>query len=103
MAQIALASCFEGDFILKLVVVDEDDDMDIVARKTADHSEGRTVREPSPQDRLRPLRVRLQGSDGPFPREATPRSVGLGALDCIEVYREPSGNPDWPRATAEGV
>jgi toluene monooxygenase system protein B len=83
MAQLPLASSFQGDFILKLVMVDEDDTMDLVAARTAEHSAGRTVR-------LLPgvLRVRLQGEAAPYDRAATVRAVGLRALQCIEVYRE---------------
>jgi toluene monooxygenase system protein B len=89
MAQIPLGSSFEGDFILKLVVVDEDDTMDVIAEKAAQHTAGRTVQAGAPGI----LRVRRQGEDHPFDREATPRGVGLGPLECIEVYHQP-GHPD---------
>ena len=83
MADLPLASNFQGDFILKLVVVDEDDTMDEVAARTAEHSAGRTVRA-----MLRGiLRVRLQGEALAYARDATVRSVGLRPLQCIEVYR----------------
>jgi toluene monooxygenase system protein B len=83
MAQVPLTSSFEGDFILKLVVVEEDDTMDEVARKTAEHSAGRTVR-------ARPglLRVRRQGASIPLERDATVREAGLTAMDAIEVYHQ---------------
>ena len=82
MAQIALASSFEGDFILKLVVVDENDTMDQIAEKTAAHTAGRTAR----ARREDVLRVRRQGSERPFNRLATARGVGLASMECIEVY-----------------
>jgi toluene monooxygenase system protein B len=87
MGQVPLASSFEGDFIIKLVVVEEDDTMDQVAAKTASHTAGRTVR-------VRPrgvLRVRLQGAAGPLRRETTVRGAGLSPMTCIEVYHEEPG------------
>jgi toluene monooxygenase system protein B len=84
MAQIALASSFEGDFIVKLVIVEEDDTMDQVAAKTAAHTAGRTVRARASG----PLRVRLQGTAAPYRRETTVRALGLRPLECIEVFHE---------------
>jgi toluene monooxygenase system protein B len=83
MMPLPLASNFQGDFILKLVMVEESDTMDEVAARTAAHSAGRTVRAPSGV-----LRVRLQGEAEPYPRDATVRDVGLRALQCIDVYRQ---------------
>jgi toluene monooxygenase system protein B len=82
MAEIPLATSFEGDFILKLVVVDEDDTMDQVAAKTAAHTAGRTA----PANGRRVLRVRRQGSPTPLARAATVAAVKLGPMECIEVY-----------------
>jgi toluene monooxygenase system protein B len=84
MAQLPLASSFEGDFIVKLVLVDEDDTMDQVAVRTASHTAGRTVRARPPGV----MRVRLQGAAQPFQRDATVRAVGLTALATIEVFHE---------------
>jgi toluene monooxygenase system protein B len=84
MAQIPLCSSFEGDFIVKLVVVEDTDTMDEVAAKTAAHTAGRTVR-------ARPrgvLRVRVQGAEEPLDRGATVRTIGLGPMENIEVYHE---------------
>jgi toluene monooxygenase system protein B len=84
MPQIPLCTSFEGDFIVKLVLVEEGDTMDEVAAKTAAHTVGRTVR-----GRPRSvLRVRLQGADWALEREATVQGVGLGPMECIEVYHE---------------
>jgi toluene monooxygenase system protein B len=87
MAQLPLATSFDGDFIVKLVVVDDDDTMDEVARKTAGHSAGRTVRARTGGV----LRVRLTGASIPFEREVTPRQMGLGPMESIEVYYEEDG------------
>jgi toluene monooxygenase system protein B len=87
MAQVPLASSFEGDFIIKLVVVEETDTMDQVAARTASHTAGRTVRVRAGGA----LRVRLQGAPGPFRRETTVRDAGLQPMSCIEVYHEEPG------------
>jgi toluene monooxygenase system protein B len=87
VARVPLCSSFEGDFVVKLVVVEDTDTMDEVAARTAAHTSGRTVR-------ARPqavLRVRLQGVDWPLPRDATVRSIGLGPMEHIEVYAEHAG------------
>jgi toluene monooxygenase system protein B len=86
MAALPLATSFDGDFIIKLVVVDDDDTMDEVARKTASHSAGRTV-----PLRTGVLRVRLTGASIPFDRQVTPRQMGLGPMESIEVYYEEEG------------
>jgi toluene monooxygenase system protein B len=83
MAQLPLSSSFEGDFILKLVVVDQDDTMDRIAEKTAAHTAGRTA-----PARHGVLRVRRQGDAEPFGRDETAAGAGLGPLECIEVYYE---------------
>jgi toluene monooxygenase system protein B len=84
MAQIPLCTSFEGDFLVRLVLVEESDTMDQVAAKAAAHALGRTVRG-------RPgslLRVRLQGVDWALERQATVKTVGLGPMECIEVYQD---------------
>jgi toluene monooxygenase system protein B len=82
MAQVPLASSFQGDFILKLVVVEEDDTMDQVAQKVAGHTADRTA--PLPAGAV--LRVRLPEATGPpLPRDATVRSLGLYPMDAIEI------------------
>jgi toluene monooxygenase system protein B len=94
MAQLPLASSFDGDFIVKLVVVEDTDTMDEVARKTASHSVGRTVR----PRRGGVLRVRLAGAAAPLDRDATPLDLGIGALESIEVYYEDEQVPS-PRSS----
>ena len=92
MAQTPFATCFDGDFIVKLVVVDDADTMDEVARKVAAHSAGRTVR---PRTRG-VLRVRLSGAALPLDRTATPLDLGLEAMESIEVYYEDEGRAAAP-------
>ncbi len=81
MAQVPLASSFQGDFIVKLVVVDEEDTMDQVADKTAGHTANRTA--PMPEGTV--LRVRRAGGESLLPRDATVQSVGLSPMEAIEV------------------
>jgi toluene monooxygenase system protein B len=84
MARLPLTTSFEGDFILKLVVVDEDDTMDRIAAETASHTAGRTA----PARTGAVLRVRRQDAASPFPRDATARAAKLVPMECVEVYYE---------------
>jgi toluene monooxygenase system protein B len=89
MPQIPLCSSFEGDFLVRLVMVQDSDTMDQVAAKAAAQVLGRTVR-----GRPRSvLRVRLQGVDWALERQATVKTVGLGPMECIEVYQDHDDEP----------
>jgi len=85
--EIPLSTNFEGDFILKLVVVDEDDSMDTVAQKTASHTVGRTVQAQVGGV----LRVRRHGASAPFARSTTVREAALIVMECIDVFYEEQG------------
>jgi toluene monooxygenase system protein B len=87
MAQIPLCASFEGDFVVKLVLVEPADTMDGVAARAAGHTAGLTVR-------ARPgvLRVRLPGASWALEREATVRDIGLHPMECIEVFHEAGGD-----------
>jgi toluene monooxygenase system protein B len=86
MASLPLTTNFEGDFILKLVVVDEDDTMDRIAAEIASHTADRTA-----PARSAVLRVRRQGAAGPFDRGVTARAAKLEPMECVEVYYEGGG------------
>lgn len=82
MALFPLISNFEGDFVLQLIPVDDGDTMDVVAEKAAAHSVGRRVKaQPG-----RPMRVRRQGENEPFPPTTTVAQAGLVPMDCVEVF-----------------
>jgi len=84
MAQFPFISNFQHDFVLQLVTVDSDDDMDKVAAAAAHHSVNRRVR-PQPG---KTLRVRAQGEDKPFDRSQTVTSAGIRPMQCLEIYYE---------------
>jgi toluene monooxygenase system protein B len=84
VALFPLVSNVEGDFVLQLVAVEDDDTMDVVAEKAAAHSVGRRVKgKPG-----RTMRVRQQGAAEPFPPSVTVAEAGLAPMDCVEVYFE---------------
>jgi len=78
MALFPLQGMFDGDFVLMLVPVDDQDTMTQVAEKVAHHAVGRRV---AAQDR--PLQVRRNSV--PVPADATVTSAGFGPMDVVEV------------------
>lgn len=85
MAMFPLTSNFQEDFVLQLVAVDTENNMDEVAAATAFHSVGRRVK---PRPGI--LRVRRQGASEPFPRTMKLSETGLRPMECIETYWEGS-------------
>lgn len=83
MAPLPVQGWFPGDFVVHLTLVDSDDTMDAVAAKIATHSVNRRV---ARQDL--PMRVRWKGQV--LPATATPASVGVEALDCLEAFYQES-------------
>lgn len=90
MSQIPLIFNFQYDYGVKLVFVDENDDMDMVARKAAFHSAGKLVKAP-PNGAA--LRIRIQGKKKFLPRDATVKDVGLKKMECIQILVE--GTPEY--------
>lgn len=84
MALFPLTSKFQDDFVLQLLPVDTDFDMDQVAAAAAHHSVGRRVA-PRPGH---VMRVRRQGADTPLGRTTKVAESGLLPMECIEVYFE---------------
>lgn len=78
MALFPVQGCVEGDFVLVLVPVDDQDPMSVVAQAIAHHGIGTRV---AAQDR--PLRVRWQGDL--VDDDATIASLGCAPLDVLEV------------------
>lgn len=85
MALFPLTSKFQDDFVLQLLPVDTEFDMDQVAAAAAHHSVGRRVA-PRPGH---VMRVRRQGSSDPLARTLKVAESGLLPMECIEVYFEP--------------
>jgi len=80
MADFPVISNFQYDFVLQLVTVDTEDSMDEVAAKAAFHSVGRRVA-PRP-DKV--VRVRRQGSEQFFPREAKLIETDIKPMEALE-------------------
>jgi toluene monooxygenase system protein B len=81
MAMVPLQAVFEGDIVVLLVLVDDQDPMHVVAGKVAHHAAG--VRVPALD---RPLAVTFQGRM--VDDDATTAAAGIGPLDVVRVgYR----------------
>ncbi len=80
MADFPMISNFQYDFVLQLVTVDTEDTMDEVAAKAAFHSVGRRVA-PRP-DKV--VRVRRQGGESFFPREAKVIETDIKPMEALE-------------------
>ncbi len=84
MAALPLALLFEGDFVVKLLVVESEDTMDGVAEKARDFTIGVHIADQPGKT----IRVRTEGSDQPFPREVTVADSGLEPMDGVNLYFE---------------
>ncbi|MCB1889250.1 MAG: toluene-4-monooxygenase system B family protein [Rhodocyclaceae bacterium] len=80
MALFPVISNFQHDFVLQLVPVDTENTMDEVAAAAAHHSVGRRVR-PQP-DKV--VRVRRQGSETFFPRQAKLSETDIQPMEALE-------------------
>lgn len=78
MALFPLQAVFDGDFVVLLVPVDDQDPMSVVAGAVAHHVVDHRV---AAQDR--PLRVRHGGVT--LPDDATVLTAGVGPLDVVQV------------------
>lgn len=91
MAMFPLISNFQEDFVLQLIAVDPEADMDQVAAVAATHSVGRRVK-PRPGV----LRVRRQGQAEGLPRSMIVAQSGLRPMECVEIFWE--GDPASARS-----
>lgn len=80
MALFPVISNFQHDFVLQLVPVDTENTMDEVAAAAAHHSVGRRVR-PQP-DKV--VRVRRQGSETFYPRQAKLSETDIKPMEALE-------------------
>jgi toluene monooxygenase system protein B len=81
MALFPVQGIFDGDFVVLLVPVDDEDPMTIVAEKIAHHAVGRRVAAESGT-----LQVRHRGAV--LADDATVVDAGVGPLDVLQVgYR----------------
>ena len=80
MAMFPVISNFQYDFVLQLVAVDTDNSMDEVAAAAAHHSVGRRV---APQPG-KVVRVRRQGGDTFYPRQAKLSETDIKPMEALE-------------------
>jgi toluene monooxygenase system protein B len=78
MALFPLQAVFEGDFVVLLVPVDDEDSIATVAGKVAHHAVGHRV-----ADLDRPMQVRHAGAV--LPDDATVLTAGVGPMDVVQV------------------
>ncbi len=78
MALFPVQGIFEGDFVVLLVPIDDEDPMTVVAEKIAAHAVQRRV---PAQDR--PMKVRHKGEI--LADDATVVTAGVAPLDVLEV------------------
>jgi toluene monooxygenase system protein B len=80
MALFPVISNFQHDFVLQLVPVDTDHSMDEVCAAAAHHSVGRRV---APQPG-KVVRVRRQGAETFFPRQARLHETDIRPMETLE-------------------
>jgi toluene monooxygenase system protein B len=78
MALFPLQAIFDGDFVLLLVPVDDQDSMTQVAEKVAHHAVGRRV---APKDQA----LQVRHNSRPVAAHETVTTAAFGPLDVIEV------------------
>ena len=79
MAVVPLQAVFRGDFLTLLVLVDDKDTMEVVARKIAYHVINRRL---PPQD----APIRVQYNHRALPPDQTVAQAGILPLSFVEVY-----------------
>lgn len=84
MALFPIASKFEGDFVLKLVPVDDESTMAEVADAASVHSINLHVAEQPGKT----IRARKEGASDPFPLDMKLKDAGLMPTECVEFYYE---------------
>jgi toluene monooxygenase system protein B len=84
MALFPITSNFEGDFVLKLVPVDDENTMAEVAEAAAVHSINLHVAEQPGKV----IRARRAGESEPFPLEVKLKDSGLMPTECVDFYYE---------------
>ena len=82
MAEFALCCCIQGDYGYKLLIVDDGNSIDEVAKKAASKLVGVVVPHPPAGSYFR---VRIQGAADYLPGEISVGASGLAKMDPIEV------------------
>jgi len=79
MAIVSLQAVFRRDFVTLLVLVDDEDTMEVVARKVAHHVIRRRL---PPQD----ASMRVQYNDRVLPPDQTVSQAGILPMSFVEVF-----------------
>jgi toluene monooxygenase system protein B len=79
MAIVPLQAVFRRDFVTLLVLVDDEDTMEVVARKVAHHVIRRRL---PPQD----ASMRVQYNDRVLPPDQTVSQAGILPMSFVEVF-----------------
>ena len=85
MAEFPIACNLQGDYGYKVIVVDEDDTVADVIRKTTDQLAGVLVA-PFPPDTV--LKAKIHGADEPLAGDATLKSANIIQMAAIDIYAE---------------
>lgn len=87
MVQFALACNYEGDYAIKLLMVDSENTMAEVAGIAKDRIAGVFVREPGPDVRLR---VRRHGKTELLPDDLKISDAGFIQMETVDVIQTPA-------------
>ena len=85
MAEIPIACNLQGDYGYKVIVVDEDDTIAEVIRKTTDQLVGVLVA-PFPPDTV--LRAKIHGPDEPLADDTTVKGANIAQMAAVVIYVE---------------
>ncbi len=83
MADFPLACNLEGDYGFKVIVVDDNDTIAEVIRKTTDQIVGVLVK-PFPAGTN--LQARIHGSDDPLSGSVTVKEANLIQMEALDIY-----------------
>ena len=79
MATIPLQATFEGNFVILLVLVEDQDTTQVVAQQVAQHVIGRLL---PPKDGT----TRLRYKNDVLPADKTLAEIGIGPMEFVEAF-----------------
>ncbi len=85
MAEIPIACNLQGDYGYKVIVVNEDDTIAEVIRKTTDQLVGVLVA-PFPPETV--LRAKIHGTDEPLADDTTVKGANIAQMAAVVIYVE---------------
>ena len=83
MADLPIACNLQGDYGFKVIVVDDEDTIGTVIRKTTDQLVGVLVA-PFPEDAV--LEARIHGADDPLPNDITVKDAKMVQMEALDIY-----------------